>query len=52
VHFHRRAHLPIIIASGILDSSVKVLDGVKQDVRSNDNHLGRSAGDDCRWLAV
>jgi len=24
VHFHRRAHLPIIIASGILDSSVKV----------------------------
>jgi transposase len=24
VHFHRRAHLPIIIASGILDSPVKV----------------------------
>jgi transposase len=24
VHFHRRAHLPIIIASGILDSSPKV----------------------------
>jgi hypothetical protein len=24
VHFHRRSHLPIIIASGILDSSVKV----------------------------
>ena len=24
VHLHRRAHLPIIIASGILDSSVKV----------------------------
>ena len=24
VHFHRRAHLPIIIASGILDSSTKV----------------------------
>jgi len=24
VHFHRRAHLPIIIASGILNSSVKV----------------------------
>ena len=28
------------------------MDGVKQDVRSNDNHLGRSAGYDCRWLAV
>ncbi len=24
VHFHRRAHLPIIIASGILDSPIKV----------------------------
>jgi hypothetical protein len=24
VHFHRRAHLPMVIASGILDSSVKV----------------------------
>ena len=24
VHFHRRAHLPIIMASGILDSSTKV----------------------------
>jgi len=24
VHFHRRAHLPIIIASGVLDSPVKV----------------------------
>jgi hypothetical protein len=24
VHFHRRAHLPIIIASGVLDSSVRV----------------------------
>ena len=24
VHFHRRAHLPIIIASGILDSPVKI----------------------------
>jgi len=24
VHFHRRAHLPIIIASGILDASTKV----------------------------
>jgi len=24
VRFHRRAHLPIIIASGILDSSMKV----------------------------
>ena len=24
VHFHRRAHLPIIIASGLLDSPVKV----------------------------
>jgi len=24
VHFHRRAHLPIIIASGILHSLVKV----------------------------
>ena len=24
VHFHRRAHLPIIIASGILNATVKV----------------------------
>jgi hypothetical protein len=24
VHFHRRAHLPIIIASGILGASTKV----------------------------
>ena len=24
VHFHRRAHLPIVIASGLLDSPVKV----------------------------
>jgi hemolysin activation/secretion protein len=25
------------------------VDSVKHDVRSNDNHLGRFVGDDCRW---
>ena len=28
------------------------LDGVKQDGRSKDNHLGRLVGDDCRRLGV
>jgi hypothetical protein len=28
------------------------LDGVNQDGRSNDNHLGRLDGDECRWLVV
>ena len=30
----------------------KVLDGVKQHGRLNDNHLGRLDGDDCRRLMV
>jgi hypothetical protein len=25
------------------------IDSVKHGVRSNDNHLGRFVGDDCRW---
>ena len=50
LEYHPHVHL--VMPAAALDGKRRQLDGVKQDGRSKDNHLGRLVGDDCRRLGV
>ena len=58
-HYHfvlhtRQANLSLLMRhiNGVYTQTFNRLDGVKQGVRCNDNHLGWSIGDDCRRLVL